>query len=287
MELRRHYCQAMDSSAAERDSNEQHSGIRSLVRDMFDAQRELHLSSSAASAGFWLFLSIVPAAVAMVNVLGLVLDQQDVADSLGNLAEVFPGTSGQLLVERLQAIAAPSAGTGVTDTVLVVVCLWTVSTAMHELLGAMGRVHRLPRGSFVTRRLVALGVGLIGIIAIGASAVWIIATDRSAGPISAKLIEGVLVTIMAATLLLIGAQRTVPVKSVIIPGIAITFVLYLIGRGLTLYITFAPNMSRIYGTAAGVMAAMLAAYLGAFAVLLASLATRILTNRSPSPKVRS
>ncbi|MCX6459282.1 MAG: YihY/virulence factor BrkB family protein [Actinobacteria bacterium] len=277
----------MDSSSAARESRGHPIGIRSFVRAMFDAQRELHLSSSAASAGFWLFLSIVPAAIAIVNVLGLVLDQQDVADSLGNLAEVFPGTSGQLLVERLQTIAAPSAGTGVTDTVLVVVCLWTISTAMHELLGAMGRVHQLPRGSFVTRRLVALGVGLIGIIAIGASAVWIIAADRSTGPIPAKVIEGALVTIMAGALLLIGAQRTVPVTSVIIPGISVTLILYLIGRGLTVYITFAPNMSRIYGTAAGVMAAMLAAYLGAFAVLLASLATRILTNRSASPTVRS
>ena len=276
----------MDSSAHERN-RDRPLGIRSFAREMFDAQRELHLSSSAASAGFWLFLSIVPAAVAIVNVLGLVLDQQEVADSLSALAEILPGSSGQLLVDRLQEVAAPSAGTGLLDTVLVVVCLWTVSTAVHELLGSMGRIHDLPRRSLINRRLVALAIGLVGVLAIGASAIWIIAADRTTGPVSSKVIELVLVTTVAGALLFAGSLGTVSLRTVIVPAVSIAFVLYLIGRGLSLYITIAPNMSRIYGTAAGVMAAMLAAYFGAFALLLGALATRILTARSASPTVRS
>ena len=43
---------------------------------------------------------------------------------------------------------------------------------------------------------------------------------------------------------------------------------------LRLYVDAAPNMSQLYGTAAGVVAGMLAAYAGAFVVLVSALAAR-------------
>ena len=240
--------------------------LSSVLRDSMGRARDLHLPTAAAAAAFWLFLSIIPASLAIVNILGLVLDQQQVADYLARFSAVFPGAYGQLVSERLNAIAAASPGTGLADAVLVVVSLWTISAACHVLLESLRRAFGVPRRNAIGARALALGVGLISVIVIG------VAAAAFAGASSLPLLEAVgeLVVTTAAlvALYLVGSRGRAQWLPAIAAAGGAAVVLFGLAKLLRVYVDAAPTMTQVYGASAGIVGAMLAAYVGAFAVIL-------------------
>lgn len=250
--------------------------IRTLAVDEFQEQRQLRMSSTAASAAFWLFLSILPAALVIVNVLGLVVAQEQVARVLARFGDIFPGVVGRVLTERLTEVSAPSPGTGLVDTVLVLISLWTISAGVQEILAGLGRVAQLPHRSFMVRRLVALAVAFAGIVAIGATAITVIILDERVGPVISFIIEIVLTTLLVSMLVSIGFNRRIRLQHVVPSACVAALVLFALARGVGYYVAVAPNMAQIYGAAAATIAVMLATYLGTFAILLCGLSVRLL-----------
>lgn len=105
-----------------------------LARAVCRRQHEQRLSQVAAGVAFWLTIAVFPAGLVVVNVVGLVVDQEAVARFVGRFVSATPGSLGDTVAQQLQAVAAPTPGTIVTNALLVVVALWTVSTAMHHLI---------------------------------------------------------------------------------------------------------------------------------------------------------
>ena len=238
----------------------------SVARRVFQRAREVHVTTAAAAAAFWLFLSIIPASLAIVNILGLVLDQQQVAEYLSRFSAILPGEYGQLMNERLNQIAASSPGTGLVDALLVVVSLWTISAACHVLLVSLRRAYGVPRTSALKGRLLALVVGLISVIVIG------IAAAAFAGASSVPFLESIaqlaVTTAGLVAFFLIGSRGRAALPQAITAAALSALVLFGIAKLLRVYVDAAPTMAQVYGTSAGIVGAMLAAYVGAFAVIL-------------------
>ena len=108
--------------------------VADRLRSAWQRQGSLRLSQVAAGVAFWLVIAVFPAGLAVVNLVGLILDQEDVADFVGRFVEATPGSLGDILATQLQAVALPTPGTLIPDTLLVVIAVWTVSTAMHHLV---------------------------------------------------------------------------------------------------------------------------------------------------------
>lgn len=251
-------------------------GGRHFVDHVRERTRELRLTQSAAAAAFWLFVSVFPAGLVIINLLGVVLPQQDVAGYLAELAGNFPGSFGTLLVSQLQKVAAPSPGTGLIDTILVFISLWTVSNAAHILLDTVRRAYAVDKGSFIADRALALVVGVGALVVIAATAIAVRTTAVSVSVRGvATLVELVLATIGLALLYRTGSRRhaTVP-ASVTGAGIA-SLAIVLVLLTLRLYVDVAPNLQAIYGTITGIVASLLAAYLCAAAVILGAIISAV------------
>lgn len=96
--------------------------------------REVRVTESASATAFWLLIACGPAGIVAINVLGLVVDQGELAEHLIAIAGSAPGSFADLVVGQLRAVARPSPGSIALDAVLVVTSLWTISTAVALLL---------------------------------------------------------------------------------------------------------------------------------------------------------
>ncbi|HWC38648.1 MAG TPA: YhjD/YihY/BrkB family envelope integrity protein, partial [Acidimicrobiales bacterium] len=119
---------------------------------------------AASGAAFWFVITIFPAAIAAVNIFGLVVDPHDVAKDLGSLASSGPDSLGAHLSQQLERFAkADRAGLSIGLAVSVVVAVWTASAGVYNLSRAIRVAYGLGPDKYVRARLRGL-VGAFGVV---------------------------------------------------------------------------------------------------------------------------
>jgi membrane protein len=244
-------------------------GLASL-RHAWHRQGSLRLSQVAAGVAFWLVIAVFPAGLAVVNLVGLILDQEEVADFVGRFVAATPGSLGDILATQLQAVALPTPGTLIPDTLLVIVAVWTVSTAMHHLVRGIqtagGDPHRRP----IVVRALAIGLAVGLILALGLLA-WVLDATTLLRSIAGYLASAVVLSALTAAIYWLAAGRSMRYRDAL-PGAVLAAVGFvLIGGGLELYASLAGNLHLIYGAVAGLVVSMLGIWLAMYAVLLGAL----------------
>lgn len=241
-----------------------------LAKDVFRIQSDKKMSLAASGAAFWLMLGLFPAGVASVNILGLVFDQEKIAAYLGEFAANGPGTIGALLAEQLQKVAQPSPGTWAVDTFLVFVSLWTVSTAVGQVLAAIRSANDMPHRSFVHRRVRNLGLGALIVTGLP-FAIYILASMGHLGLVYFRVALFVFVVagLLGIYLTAVG-WRTPPVRQ--IPGVVlVTVFIIAMWIGFSLIIKRSSTYDAIYGTLAGVVITMVAIWIVTYAVIIGAI----------------
>lgn len=243
------------------------------MRTFLQRQSELALAQRSAAVAFWLVIASVPAALVMINVLGLFVDQGEIAEQLADLALYLPGTLGDAVADQLLEVAARTPGSGGWDALLVILALWTLSTAVLTLIRAIRAAYGRGRVNSVLLRAAAFILGLIGVVAVGT--VGFLAAAVSSFGFAAILVETVIgVFVLAAMLTTLywltgGYGRG---WRAAFPGaLAASFSLLIIAVALSLYADHAPTARLVYGTATGLVVSLLATWLSVYAVLLAAL----------------
>ena len=94
-------------------------------------------------------------------------------------------------------------------------------------------------------------------------------------PQALAVVLTLLMAVMVLLLFMVGSRGRIDLRWGAAFALVAAIALYLLAMVLRLYVDAAPNMSQLYGTAAGVVAGMLAAYAGAFVVLVSALAARV------------
>lgn len=240
------------------------------MRSFWRRQSELGLPQRAAATAFWLVIAAFPAGLVIVNVLGLVIDQEVIADYLARVAVYAPGTFADVVTEQLRVIAAPSPGTGLTDALLVLVALWTLSTAVVTFMGGIREVYSRPATGGIWLRGLAFLVGLLAILILGMAAV---AAD-AATPLG-LVVESVGALVVAAVLVTafyrISAGSATTWRQAV-PGALVAAVgLAAVVWALNLYADHAVSLRMIYGATAGVIVSLLATWLSVYVILLGAL----------------
>ena len=247
-----------------------------LVGRVAREQSEERIGLAAAGAGFWFVITIFPAAIAAVNIFGLVVDPHDVAKDLGSIASAGPDSLGATLSQQLhRAASADRAGLSVGLTVSVVAAVWAASAGVYNLGRAIRVAFGLGPDKYLRARLRALAGAFGVVLALGLVAII-------SGAVSSLLgsVPGVVVGIIGVPLLLVvvavvvgGAYRfsidhSVPLRD-LLPGAVFSSVgLLLVGTGFGLYVALSTRYSAVYGALAGVAVAMIAAYLASYVVLI-------------------
>ncbi|CAN5673704.1 YihY/virulence factor BrkB family protein [soil metagenome] len=223
---------------------------------------------AAAGMAYYLFLSIFPALIAFVGILGLLdADTGPIAEAVRNA----PGEAGVPLAEAIEA-AGERGGSLVAVIVGIAVALWSASAGFVALQSGLNIAYDVPQDrKFIGKRAVALllvvATGLLGgvpspIFTFGESLVFVVL--------------GWVLTIVALVVLFslyyyFGPNRESPSwQWVSLGGVvgALLWILASAGFGLYVATLGEAGYARTYGALAGVIILVLWLYLSSLAILI-------------------
>jgi membrane protein len=269
--------EAVDRLAAATLARHRYAGyLIGLIGRVAREQSQQRVGLAASGAAFWFVITIFPAAIAAVNIFGLVVDPHDVAKDLSSIASSGPDSLGGYLSQQLhRAASADRSGLSVGLAVSVLAAVWTASAGVYNLARAIRVAYGLGPDPYVRARLRALVGALAVVIALGLAAIISRAVSSLLATVPAVIvgIVGIPLLLVIVAVIVGGNYRfsiddPVPVRT-LLPGAVFSAVsLLLVGTGFVFYVTSSTHYTAVYGTLAGVAVGMIAAYLATYVVLI-------------------
>ncbi|MDA8371587.1 MAG: YihY/virulence factor BrkB family protein [Nocardiopsaceae bacterium] len=243
-----------------------------------------NLTDWAAALTYYAVLSIFPALLAMVSLLGLFGSTaiQPLIDSIGRLA---PGAVREILTTALTNLQNAQ-GAGIAFVVGLVAALWSASGYVAAFMRAANAVYDMPEGRPIWVTLpVRLGTTIAVVILLAVSAVGIVFTGGLAAGAAQLLGLGetvvriwdiakwpvILLLVITVLALLYWAAPNVkhPGFRWLTPGGALAVLLWLVvSAGFAFYVANFGSYNKTYGTFAGVIIFLIWLWLTNIAVLL-------------------
>ncbi|MFF8386331.1 YihY/virulence factor BrkB family protein [Streptomyces kanasensis] len=243
------------------------------------------LPDRAAALTYYGVLSVFPALLVMVSLLGVVGDSatRSVLDNLGGLA---PGAVRDLLSDAVRQLQGSGSTSGVMAIVGLVAAVWSASGYVAAFIRTANAVYDVPEGRPVWK-LTPLRVflTLVLMVLLAVSAVIVVFT----GPVARRAGEAigvgeaavatwdiakwpvlvVLVVLMVALLYWRAPNVRGPGLRWLGPGSVLAVLLWLLASGgLALYVANFGAYNKTYGTLAGVVVFLVWLWLSNLAVLL-------------------
>ena len=240
---------------------------------------------TAAGMAFYWFLSIFPAMVAFVGLLGLVNASQGAIDSITDVVRsALPGDAATVLVEAIED--RETGGSVLAALIGVALALWSASSGcvgMQMGLDVAYDVH--DDRKFVKKRLVAFQL-MLALLVLGGAATALIVFGAPLGdalrdnlPFGSAFV--VLWTILRwvggiaaltglfATIYYLSPNRDTPRWVWVSPGGILAAAIWLVASlGFSLYVSQFGKYAETYGSLAGVVVLLFWLYLTALAVVL-------------------
>jgi membrane protein len=259
-------------------------GVRVAAGVMREQSAE-RVGLAASGAAFWLVISALPTAIAVVSLYGLFVSPQRVASDLGKLANGVPGSLGSLLTEQLQRVAATDhAGLSVGFVVSLILAVFSASAGVYHLDGAIRAAYGLPPQRYVEARGRAFAGALAVVLLLGLSAVVL---PTLAARFSAVLtVVGVPVALAAITtgvgaLYRFSVGDPVGARALLPGALASAVGVVLVTVGFGGYVSTSSKYTAVYGAFAGAVIGMLAIYLAVYVVLLGAVLNSQLDRMQP------
>ncbi|HEV2767441.1 MAG TPA: YhjD/YihY/BrkB family envelope integrity protein [Acidimicrobiales bacterium] len=234
----------------------------------------------AAGVGFYVFLAMVPAIVAVVSVYGLVADPVDVQRQLGSLLGALPSDAADLVRTQVEAIAAQgptSLGVGVVVSVLA--ALWAASKGMQALIVALNiaydeeetrkflRLRALALALTVALALAAV-VGVGGMVLAGKLASALGTFGEIAIGVLRWPVLGAFAVLVLAVLYRYSPDRDAPAWRWVSPGAVVATVLWLVGSvAFAVYVNNFGKYNETYGSLGAVVVLLLWLFLTAYVII--------------------
>jgi len=246
--------------------------------------KEDRATLTGAGMAFHWFLSIFPAMLAFVGLLGLLNVSQATVDKItGRIGSAVPGGAGQVLKE---AIAGRTAGGSslVATLIGLALALWSASAGMVGMQMGLDVAYDVKSDrKFVKKRLVAFEL-LVAMLVLGGLATALIVFGAPLGNVlrdnlpfgSAFVLLWTVVrwglglaalTGLFATIYYLAPNRDTPKWVWVSPGGILAAAIWLLASlGFSFYVSSFGKYAKTYGPLAGVIVLLLWLYLTALAV---------------------
>ncbi|GAA3466672.1 MULTISPECIES: YihY/virulence factor BrkB family protein [Nonomuraea] len=236
----------------------------------------------AAALTYYGVLSVFPALIVLVSLLGLV-GRDDAAAVIGSIAVLAPAEVRDLLVQGLAGVR--STGAGVLAIVGLLVALWSASGYIAAFVRAANAIYDIEEGRpFWKLTPLRLGLTLLVMVLLAAGAIAVTLTGRVAQVAGSRLsISDTLVTLwdivkwpvlalIAAGLIMVLYWAAPNVRQPglrwITPGGLLAVVLWvLVSGGFALYVANFGSYNKTYGTLAAVVVFLIWLWLSNMALL--------------------
>lgn len=255
--------------------------LKRTVREYQDDK----LSDWAAALTYYGVLSIFPALLALVSVLGL-FGSSATQPLLDNLTQLAPGPARDILTTILQQLQQNQGGAGVAFVIGIAVAMWSASGYIAAFMRASNAVYDIGEGRPIWKTLpLRLGLTAVLVVLLALIAVGVVFTGDLAGRAGELLGVGetavtvwniakwpvmvVIVSLIFAMLYWAAPNVRQPGFRWITPGSVLAVLVWLAASGLfALYVANFSNYGRTYGSLAGVIVFLVWLWISNIAILL-------------------
>ncbi len=255
--------------------------MKGTVREFKDDE----LTDRAAALTYYSVLSLFPALLALVSIIGLA-GRSATDKVLDNIRDLAPGSARDILTKAVQELQGRGGLGSVMAIVGLALAVWSASGYVAAFIRSANAVYDMPEGRPVWKILpVRLGVTVALMVMAVISALIVVFTGALARRAGTALGLGdtavtvwdiakwpvlvVLVTAMIALLYWASPNAKVRGFRWITPGSFLALVIWLIASaGFALYVANFASYNKTYGTMAGVIVFLVWLWIGNLAVLL-------------------
>jgi len=246
--------------------------VQTLKRTMTEFSED-NLTDSAAALTYYAVLSIFPALLAMVSIVGLVGDPQTITKALTDIVgSIGPKSAVDALKGPIQGLTKSSGTAGILLIVGIVSALWTASGYVGAFMRASNVIYEVEEGrSFIKLRPLQMLVTLILILLLVLVVVAVVLTGPIAGAVGSAIGIGksavtvwniakwpvlfVIVVFMFMVLYYSAPNAKLGGLKSIIPGAALAIVVWLIASAaFAFYVANFGSYNKTYGTLGGIIA---------------------------------
>jgi membrane protein len=241
------------------------------------------IGMAAASAAFFGFLALFPAAAVIIALWGVGADPAFVRSQMDGLKDLLPPDAFSLLSSQVQALVdASTPGLGIATLISTLIALWSARAGASALVSGLNAVHHLPERGGVWHEALSI-VLTLSLVAITLAAMMVavvapvVLSHLPLGTAGAVVlhIANIGVGLALATLGLAIAYRFGPNRpsgvrvAFFTPGLMVALLLWLaVSRGFVFYLANFGSYNKIYGSIGAVAALMMWFYFSAYAILL-------------------
>ncbi|MDQ1040982.1 membrane protein [Streptomyces sp. V3I8] len=255
--------------------------LKGTVKEFQDDE----LADRAASLTYYGILSLFPALLLLVSLLG-VAGKSATQEVLDNLKKLAPGSARDIISDAVTQLQGRGGIGSIMAVVSIVLAVWSASGYVAAFIRSANAVYDMPEGRPVWKVLpIRVGVTVVLLVLAVFSALIVVFTGGLAREVSGALGIGdtaltvwsiakwpvlvVLVTIMIA--LLYWATPNVKGRGFkwITPGSVLALVIWLIASaGFAFYVANFGSYNKTYGTLAGVIIFLIWLWISNIAILL-------------------
>ncbi len=259
-------------------------GWRGSIRRALKEYKADNLRDWAAALTYYGVLSIFPALLVLVSVIGLT-GHSATSALLDNIGQVAPASVKEVLSTAIKNLQGSQRSAGVIVVVSVLFALWSASGYVAAFMRASNAIYDVPEGRPIWKTVpIRIGVTVVMLVLLAASAVAVIVTGGLADRVGRLIgIGSTAVTIWEIAkwpvLLLVvsfmfgllywaspNARRGF---RWVTPGGVLAVVLWLVASGLfALYVAGFSNYNKTYGSLASVIVFLVWLWISNLAILL-------------------
>lgn len=266
---------------------EQKTGLFATLKRTFTEFSEDNLTDGAAALTYYGLLSMFPALIAMVSVIGLVGDPATVTKTLTDIVmKISPGSASQTLVGPIKSITSSSGTAGIMVIVGIAAALWSASGYVGAFMRASNVIYETPEGrGFIKLRPLQMLVTLVMIILLVLVALSLVLTGpivkAVAGPLGvgdtavsiwdiAKWPVLLLVVIVIFSVLYYSSPNVkLPGFKSVLPGATFALVVWIVASvAFAFYVANFGSYNKTYGTLGGMISFLVWLWLTNVALLL-------------------
>jgi len=273
-----------DSSERRRGSGQSDSGGSVLKRTIREFKQD-NLTDWAAALTYYGVLSIFPAIIALVSILGLI-GSSATEPLLENVGKVAPGPAKEIFTGAIENLQKGKGGAGILFVVGLAGALWAASGYVAAFMRASNAIYDIEEGRPIWKTLpTRIGTTVVLVLSLAVVAVGVVLTGglaKQAGNVigvgdSAVSVWNIakwpvlllLVSFMFAFLYWAAPNVKHPKFSLITPGGLLAVVVWLIASvAFAFYVANFGSYNKTYGTLGGVITFLVWLWISNIAVLL-------------------
>jgi membrane protein len=262
-------------------------GLVQTVKRTIAEFKEDNLSDFAAALTYYAVLSIFPALIALVSIVGLVGDPKTVTNALTDIvSSIGPASAVDTFKGPIEDITSDRGAAGILLIVGIAAALWTASGYVGAFMRASNVIYEVEEGrSFIKLRplqmlvtlvlVLLLAVVLVALVLTGpvaeqvGSAVGLSSTAVTIWDIAKWPVLLIMVIFMIALLYYSSPNVKLPGVKWVTPGSVLAVVVWLIASAaFALYVANFASYSKTYGALGGVVVFLVWLWITNIAILL-------------------